>query len=490
MRTLATYALALLLATSALAGTFRAGSPSTTNNDDSCDIAVQPAATLLLPYFDVDFSSPQTKARTTLFTVQNVSALPQIAEVTLWTDYGYPALQFPIFLTGYDVQSINLYDVFARASIAPGPTPGGGTSVNTTVPVNPTPGTQPAPTNPNFLSDVGKVCTNLPGVFPTTLLRDLQQMFTVGVPADNQLGCPPPSSTIPPTSSTPVGGTHANAIGYITIDVVATCFPVKPMSKDYFANNLLYDNVLTGDYQIVNTGDKKYAQGGPMVHIRAVPEGGPAGASTLTNLPYTFYDRYTTAFFFNRAVDRRQPLPSTFAPRFIQGGPGGFNTSLRIWREGVLSGDATCSDYPKNSNMPVTEIVRFDEHENATVSSGCPTATCAPPLGTQTTLTIDTSSFLFPPLATSGDLAGWIFMNLSNGGSDAYSVGVVTGLARDFRTNTSTRTGLRQSQNWVITSMFADPTFATEATALALGNGCSTSPVRGAQIAPAANPTP
>ncbi len=491
MRKLATYALALLLATSASAATFRTGSPSTTSNDDSCDIAVQPAATLLLPYFEVEFGSPQTKARTTLFTIQNVSSVPQIAEVTLWTDYGYPALQFPIYLTGYDVQSINLYDVFARAIIAPSPTlPNGGTSINTVVPINPTKGTQPGPPNPNFLSDVGKTCANLAGEFPPSLLRDIQHLFTVGVPVGDTVGCPPPALTFPPTSATPVGGTHSNAIGYITIDVVATCQQVQPMSKVYFANNLLYDNVLTGDYQIVTRGDKNYAQGGPMVHIRAVPEGGPAGASTLTNLPYTFYDRYTTGFFFNRAIDRRQPLPSTFAPRYIQGA-GGVNTALRIWREGVLSGDAACGDYLKNSNMAVTEIARFDEHENATVSTGCPTATCAPPLGTQTTLTIDTSSQLFPPQpALLTDQAGWIYMNLNNGGSDAYSVGITTGLARDFRTNTSTRTGLRQSQNWVITTTFADPSFATEATAVSLGNGCSPSPVRGAQIGPAANPTP
>ncbi len=44
--------------------------PTSTNNDDTCDIASSaPAATLLLPYFEVDFKSPQTTARTTLFTI-------------------------------------------------------------------------------------------------------------------------------------------------------------------------------------------------------------------------------------------------------------------------------------------------------------------------------------------------------------------------------------------------------------------------------------
>ena len=58
-----------------------ASGPTTTNNDDSCDIGVAPAATLLLPYFEVDFGSPQTTARQTLFTITNVSAFPQIAHV-------------------------------------------------------------------------------------------------------------------------------------------------------------------------------------------------------------------------------------------------------------------------------------------------------------------------------------------------------------------------------------------------------------------------
>jgi len=53
-----------------------ASGPTTTNNDDSCDIGVTPAATLLLPYFSVETA---TRAETTFFTVTNVTDLPQIA---------------------------------------------------------------------------------------------------------------------------------------------------------------------------------------------------------------------------------------------------------------------------------------------------------------------------------------------------------------------------------------------------------------------------
>src|ERR1043165_9183891 len=132
--------------------TFNNGTlPTSTNNDDTCDIAsAAPAATLLLPYFEVDFNSPQTTARTTLFTIVNTTDLPQIAHVVLWTDWSFPALDFNIFLTGYDVQGINLYDIFARGQIAPGPTGAtGGTSSSTTVPTNPTAGSNPAGNTPN-----------------------------------------------------------------------------------------------------------------------------------------------------------------------------------------------------------------------------------------------------------------------------------------------------------------------------------------------------
>ena len=184
-----TFAMLVLLAATASAATSPIR-PTTTNNDDSCDLALQPAATLLLPYFEVDFASPQTTARRTYFEIINTSPLPQIARVTLWTDWGYPGFTFPLFLTGYDAQLVNLYDIFTRAVIAPGVTPGtGGTSSQTPVPENQYPGTQPAPNdaNPNFIGDVKTSCNHLPGIFdpanllsPATMARQ-QQILTEAI---------------------------------------------------------------------------------------------------------------------------------------------------------------------------------------------------------------------------------------------------------------------------------------------------------------------
>ena len=428
---------------------------STTANDDSCDIAQQPAATLLLPYFEVDLASTNL---TTIFSVTNVTPQPQIANVTIWTDWGYPVANLPIVLTGYDVQPINLYDLLVRGIFgAPG-----GTSSSTPVPLSPTLGSQPAANtaNPHFLANAGSACGQLPGTLPASVLADLQSILTTG-----KTGNPLTNAC----AATQVGAAHPHAIGYITIDVVATCAAKTPASPDYYGSTLLFDNVFTGDYQIVSTATgHQYALGGPMVHIRAIPEGGAAGSLLATPLPYTFYDRLTQAAA-TRSADRRQPLPSTFAARWIQGGPGGFSTSYRIWREAVTGGNATCADYASNAHIPTADFVRFDEHENATIESCALLSGCigSPFPSLPATSTIADMPSTLPPFTTATtDAGGWLYFNLNDGSSPSYG-------------------GARHSQNWVIVSMFAQPTYAVESSATAMGNGCSPPAGSGGQIQPA-----
>src|SRR5258708_35005597 len=150
-----------------------------------------------------------------------------------------------------------------------------------------------------------------------------------------------------------------------------------------------------------------------MVIIRAVPEGGGAGANVPTGLPYTFYDRYTPAS--SRTIDRRQPLPSTFAARFIQGGPATYRTNLNIWREGF--GNGSCSDAKSSATMALAEMVRFDEHEHPSTLSSDPLRSPRLP-ATSSTSSSDSS---YPALLSS-DTGGWLYFNLNNRGSTAYSV--------------------------------------------------------------------
>src|ERR1700730_4873643 len=80
-----------------------------------CTLDAVPAATLLLPYFEVNLDNPN--GLTTLFSVNNASATAVLAHVVLWSDLAVPVLSFNVYLTGYDVQSINLRDIIVFGNL-------------------------------------------------------------------------------------------------------------------------------------------------------------------------------------------------------------------------------------------------------------------------------------------------------------------------------------------------------------------------------------
>jgi hypothetical protein len=416
-------------------GDFADGSqPSTTDNDDSCDIGVYPAATLLLPYFEV---SEDPTGETTNFTITNVSETIAIAHVVMWTDWSYPVIDFNIYLTGYDVQSINLRDLIWDGIIAPETTAkpeGTGTDIS--------PG--------DFTDDEGQTlgaCDELPGDLPSFYEERMQVAFTEG-----EVGSVPGNDDFEDCSD--VGGVHANAIGYITIDVVDACTTSLPTDgADYFETEMRFDNVLIGDYAQYVAGDSgvEKSEGNTMVHIRAVPElDGGTGASA-TNFARTFYSRYQAG----GTSDRRQPLPSLFAARWIEGGDAAFETDLKIWREGTYSDlDCTGGDYEDNGSILFVESVIFDEDENGegiTIEGEL----VSPPIGAESISLPETSRVsianedVFPQGVP--DVAGWVYLNLDN--REEYPI--------------------IASQNWVIVSMRAEGRYSVDFDAAALGNGCT-----------------
>ena len=405
--------------------TFTRGAPSTTNNDDSCDIALLPAATLLLPYFEVDLSSRQSE--TTLFTITNVGAEERVAYVTLWTDYSYPVISFNVYLTGYDVQSIDLYDVLTSGRIAP--PDGTGRTVS--------PAGALSRENPQL--DASH-CGELPAQLPQVYVDRLRTAFTSGTVA--KLGDLPACTNL----SARHPGNHA--VGFATLDVIGSCAGILPEDPEYFTTVIRHDNVLVGDYQQVNRG-MNLAQGGPLVHIRAVPEDrGPV------NLPRTFYSRLQPGS--EEARDRRQPLPSVFAARWIAGGTGSLQTDLKIWREAVTGPGAACSSYGRQNIREVTEAVLFDEEENAfgAVPDACPFECLDLPLVLQSTgryhvgYRCCSRDQVFPE-PDNGAIAGWIYLNLDDPTSNG------------------------AAQAWVISSMQALGLHSIDSDALALGNGCT-----------------
>ncbi|MDP9190942.1 MAG: hypothetical protein M3P06_04480 [Acidobacteriota bacterium] len=411
--------------------TFLSGAPTTTNNDDSCDISVAPAATLLLPYFDVNLANGQEDD--TLFTITNVSNLPQIAHVTVWTDRSFPVLDFNIFLTGYDVQGISMFDVLANGRLS-GLT---GTTSETE------PGQRSADNDDNPLLNIND-CDNLAVNIPAGALAPIVSALTTGIYAPG--GCTGATNR--------VGNTHTNARGYVTVDVVRFCGTgFATDGAVYFNNEILFDNVLIGDYQQIDRANN-FAQGNPMVHIRAIPEGGLTG-DFATNFDRTFYSRYQAV---GGVLDRRQPLPSTFAARWVDGGVGELETSYKIWREGLSGATVACAQYPQNAALGITEIVRFDEEENPetlspdVVISPAPEFDISLPETSQTL--VDDSTDVFP-VAPGGALSGWMYLNLDHGAP----LGAVD---PDIA-----------SQNWVIVSMAAEGRFSVDYDAAWLGNGCS-----------------
>lgn len=410
-----------LLAIPALAATFGNGGPRTTNNDDTCDVAVLPAATLLLPYFEVDIETPPS-GPTTLFTITNVTNLDRIARVTIWTDYGFPVISFNIFLTGYDVQAINLFDIIARGIIAPDS------------------GTGTAIVDRGDFSDVNTSlnltqCDRLPGQLDDAYIRRMQSSLV-----DGRI---PPLGTVFPACPT-AGAEHEHATGYVTIDVVGNCGFLQPNETGYWTTDIRYDNVLTGDYQQVDA-QQNYAQANPLVHIRAIPEGGtPAsrttGVENRTNFPRTFYANYST----DTHSDARQPLPSTFGARWIQGGPLQFETFYKVWREVPTGVGSACADYGNNVK-PAVDVVVFDENENFAARANDDATPLALP-GTSL-LSIDDDML---PQMTNGAVSGWTYFNLDSDAEDEEA-----------------------TQNWVVVSMRSQGRYSVDFDATAFGNGCS-----------------
>jgi hypothetical protein len=438
----------LLLALPLFGDTFPNGSPHSTNNDDSCDIAALPAATLLLPYFEVDLDDGD--GETTLFTVTNVADRAKIVAVTLWTDHGFPVVTFHIYLTGYDVQSINLRDVLAFGRIGG---EGTGTSVS---PV----GELSNPAGPGY--DVA-TCTNIPHLSPEILAR-VQHTFLEG------------QYVLPFPGLCPVGSTHANAVGYVTMDVVTRCGAMPASSQKYFNEDIRYENVLIGEYQQLNPAQAS-AQGGTMVHIRAIPESkATGGLYKANNFPRSFYQRLVAGDSLGRInAGARQPLPSTFVARWISGGPGGFETSFKIWRS--LSGREATDCGIDGDYTDVAEIVVFDEAENAVTQARPPRGDPPRPevpadLPAVALAHIDDDE-IFPTLPN-GAIAGWVYFNLDSRDEDANHA----------------------EQAWVITSLHAEGRYSGDLDATALGNGCSPRVLEseissgGAVIGPSPNTTP
>lgn len=312
---------------------------------EMCTIDAVPAATLLVPYFEVDLTS--NVGRTTLFSVNNASAAPALAHVTLWTDWSQPSIDFDMFLTGYDVITVNMRDVFQG-------------NIPITADLQSDPNDTISPNNGNTEWDGS--FSNCDSFFPffnnpvitgsnlTRLVNGHQGLDVAGN------GC--------------MGSTYGDGIarGYITIDNANECSTDFPSDTNYFgdggtgiASNV---NQLWGDYFIVDPAND-FALGDNLVHVEA--DNSFNTGSTPTG--YTFYGRYTAP---TGGFDNREPLGTTWGVRYLTAAPFD-GTDLIVWRDSTSSdtntfytcGTNQLTGGPDWVPLNETEVVAFNEEEDA-----------------------------------------------------------------------------------------------------------------------------
>jgi hypothetical protein len=417
-----------------------------------CTIDDVPAATLLLPYFEVDLGNPN--GANTLFSINNASATAVLAHVTLWTDESIPTLDFDVYLTGYDVQTINLRDIF-NGNLPITATAGQDTAGDTISPQG------PISQDINFAS-----CnTFFPFVNPelsSTLVTHIRNAHTGRASTVFSGRC----------SGFDYGDNIAR--GYITVDTVNQCNLLFPNSTGYFTTVATFQNVLWGDYFYVNNG-QNFAQGETLVHVEACqPGNGYIGyvGNGAGNCPfgvgdYTFYARYVGA----AGTDQREPLATTFATRYINGGPFDGGTDLIVWRDSKTNalganGPFVCAtaDGPAWYPLNQEQIVAFDEAEDAVEICIAEGDNVSPPLGEiLTCFPIEAQRVsMLDGTNNPGDTPtspfnfGWMFLNLNT------STGGVGGVLDPT------------AQAWVTAVMSAEGRFSVGFDAIQLDNACYT----------------
>ncbi|HET9228025.1 MAG TPA: hypothetical protein VFR31_15220, partial [Thermoanaerobaculia bacterium] len=319
-------------------------------------------------------------------------------------------VNFNVYLTGYDVQTISLRDIL----------------VNGNVPRTATAGQDPSDT----ISPQGSLSTDVnfascTGTLPYTnpnldaAFRAHMQAWLTGEQSPLTNNCAGAKRAL---------GESSIARGYVTVDTVNACNVFFPGGWNQYAPFITHQNVLWGDWFTVNPGEN-FAQGDMLVHIESCP-------TCFVPGDHTFYGRYNGA----TAADGREPLPTTWASRFIHGGAFNGGTDLLIWRETNNSTaayscilDGPPSWYP----LDYAQALLFDEDEQPVVPEECPSdPTCGlPPPIPNAVLRMDVAVDLESPFDF-----GWLYLNLQHSKLSSY--------------------GDTAAQSWVISVMDASGRFS------------------------------
>ncbi len=354
-----------------IAGLAASGPPA---EAEMCALDVVPAATLLLPYFEVDLGAEPGGGVNTVFTVHNALPTPTIGHVSLWTDWSQPVIDFDIFLTGYDAQTVDLYEVLVNGNL---PVTADEQSDLATSPwaaqraADPTSscdGTDDSCSphgHPSWDGSFDAFGVPVNGAADCLLIFPF---FVNPVLVGSRLDDLQAKHTGQPIDGSCFGADHGDNVarGYVTIDNADVCSLVFPYETGYFsdgvspgiANNV---NQLWGDWSLFDPQNQYTYAVDPLIHIEA--DEAFDSSSTPTN--YTFYGRYTQGL---GGIDNREPLGSAWSVNYFNAGPD-LVTDLVVWRDSTADNQSfdgfACGSGPDWQPLGQTQVVCFDQTENA-----------------------------------------------------------------------------------------------------------------------------
>ncbi len=337
-----------------------------------CALDNVPAATLLIPYFETTCDGAPDST-TTFFSVNNASATPALAHVTLWTDWSVPGVDFNVYLTGYDVQTIDVRAVFCSGELprtGAGQTPTGAYS---------TFGTFPG-------------CTVYPDVAISESFRQHLRAWFSGQASPVTEDC----------AGSGAQGDPDTFVGYVTIDNDAQCSVNFPAEVEYYLSDTgSLRNQLWGDYVYLDR-QGNLSNAFASVHLEA-----DASLTGALGGP-TFYGRYNASISGYEYADGREPLPTAYGGRYAVD-----DTWFYVWREaGAGTMPVACGKKPDwwpLETVGVNALTAFDEAENPAGQTPGPSGEPPDDTVANETNRLRLGTDLPTPWTT-----GWYYLDLAN----------------------------------------------------------------------------
>lgn len=370
--------LTLLLVVAAIAAF--AGSASAI----TCTLDQHPAATLLVPYFQVAENADGTlvtgdDAKDTIINIVNASSANTVAHIVVWNRVSEPVLDINIPFTGFDEYTFFMGDLLT------GHLTGGG---NTTV-------DEEVCAKGGSSSYVRFLPTRTPSSFDLDFAATAYSDPLFGLSFAKEL-----AAELDGQDDCAAGGGDPDGstlVGYVTIDMVNYCTLSNPAEAEYWDDDAAgWENNFFGDYIIV-TGNGIPTYGNHTVALEADKSlnGTPIEQGPAIR---TFYARYWESASLNENTgdsgdtnngdentylcnvglcgytnstygDWREPLGTQWAVRYAN--TADLTTYLRVWRGSADGRKEICEQ-----EEPIVIAVVYDEDEGRLDRGGCQVSPC------------------------------------------------------------------------------------------------------------------